>query len=164
MVPTSHLNRAVGRPWLFFLRFCEVLEGCVFLWVVGDDDGRTTTTTDDDDVRRRRRRTTDDGRRTTDDDDDDDDEQMSKHIFKPCHQIEFNTTNPNPIFKITISFTKTSKKSKYFHVLKHFGTFQKSKVFRNSFFYFLLCIRSIIYIFIFLYIYIFIYLYIYIIN
>ena len=28
-------------------------------------------------------------------------EHMSKHIFKPCSHIEFNTTNPNPILKIT---------------------------------------------------------------
>ena len=39
---------------------------------------------------------------------------MSKNNFKPCHHIEFNTLNPNPILKITISFTKTPNKSKYF--------------------------------------------------
>ena len=86
-----------------------------------DDDERRTTTDDDDDDdgrrRRRRRRTTDDGRRTTDDDDDDDDGQMSKNVFKPCHHIDFNTTNPNPILRITISFTKTPKKPKYFRTL-----------------------------------------------
>ena len=28
MVPTSHQDRAIGRPWSSFLRFCEVLKGC----------------------------------------------------------------------------------------------------------------------------------------
>ena len=31
MVPTSSQNRAIGRPWSSFFRFCEVLEGCIFL-------------------------------------------------------------------------------------------------------------------------------------
>ena len=67
------------------------------------DDGRRRTTDDDD------------GRRTTDDDDDDDDdEKMSTNIFKPCHHIDLNTTNPNPILKITIPFTKTPTKPKHF--------------------------------------------------
>ena len=35
MVPTNHQNRAIGRPWLSFLRFWEVLKGCVFWWVFG---------------------------------------------------------------------------------------------------------------------------------
>ena len=30
MVPNSHQNRAIGRPWSIFFGFCEVLEGCVF--------------------------------------------------------------------------------------------------------------------------------------
>ena len=38
----------------------------------------------------------------------------SKNIFKPCHHIEFNSQNPNPILKITISFTETPKKPKHF--------------------------------------------------
>jgi hypothetical protein len=36
---------------------------------------------------------------------------MSKNIFKPCHHIDLNTTNPNPILKITLPFTKNTKKS-----------------------------------------------------
>ena len=91
------------------------------------------TTTDDDDGRRRR--TTDDGRRTTDgrrdgrtedgrrrrdgrrdgrtEDDDDDGTRRRrrrrknvKNTFKVCSHIQKNTQNPNPIFKITICFTK----------------------------------------------------------
>ena len=116
-----------------------------------DDDGRRTTTTDDDDGRRT---TDDDGRRrrrrrrrrTTDDDG-----NISKNIFKPCHHIESNTTNPNPIFKITISFTKTQKKPKHCRKKRFFGkiskiqNFQKPKnlfcilyTFHNS--YFLFCL------------------------
>ena len=34
--------------------------------------------------------------------------------FEPCYHIDLNTTNPNPTFKITICFTKTHKKQKYF--------------------------------------------------
>jgi hypothetical protein len=29
MVPKSHQNRAIGRPWLSFSRFGEVLKECV---------------------------------------------------------------------------------------------------------------------------------------
>ena len=45
-------------------------------------------------------------------------EKMSKTFFKPCYHIEFNTTNPNPIFKITIYCTKTPTMSKYFRNLE----------------------------------------------
>ena len=38
----------------------------------------------------------------------------SKNIFNLCLYIEFNTQNPNPILKITISFTKTPKKPKHY--------------------------------------------------
>ena len=37
----------------------------------------------------------------------------SKNIFNPCHHIEFNTQNPNPISKKTIPFTKTPQKPKH---------------------------------------------------
>ena len=37
---------------------------------------------------------------------------MSKNAFKPCHHIEFNTTNSNPIFKITISFKEYARNAK----------------------------------------------------
>jgi hypothetical protein len=54
----------------------------------------------------------------------------SKNIFKPCHHIEFNTQNPNPILKITIPFTKTPTKTKHFRIKrnfsKYFGKFQKN--------------------------------------
>ena len=46
-----------------------------------------------------------------DDNDDDDDRNISKNIFKPCNHIDSNTTNPNPILQITISFTKTQKQN-----------------------------------------------------
>ena len=39
---------------------------------------------------------------------------MSNNKFKPCHHIEFNTTNLNTLFKITISFTKQPTKPKYY--------------------------------------------------
>ena len=100
------------------------------------------------------RRTTDDERRTTTttttDDDDDDDEQISKNTFKPCHHIEFNTTNPNPIFKSTISFIQTPEMPNYFRKLGNFWMFwkiQKSKNYKKSNVYFVLCISSIIRIF-----------------
>ena len=65
----------------------------------------------------------------------------SKNIFNPCSHIEFNTQNPNPISKITISFTKTPKKPKYFRKQRN-----NSKKIKKSNFYFVLCIRSIIHI------------------
>ena len=92
--------------WLCF--FSSVDRGWSHAWVTEDHAQvchAWIPTTDDG------RRTTDDGRRTTTDDDDDG--KISKHIFKPCHHIDFNTTNPNPILKITISFTKTPKKQKH---------------------------------------------------
>ena len=49
---------------------------------------------------------------------DDDDGNISKTIFKPCHHIEFNTTNPNTILKITIWFTTIPQKPKCFQNLK----------------------------------------------
>ena len=45
-------------------------------------------------------------------------ENISKHIFKPCYHIEFNTTNPDTIFKIIICFTKTPQNPKYFRNFK----------------------------------------------
>ena len=60
---------------------------------------------------------------------DDDDGKMSKNNFKPCHHIEFNTLNPNPILKITISFTKTPPKSKYFLFFNLFWKFPKTQFF-----------------------------------
>ena len=71
---------------------------------------------------------------------------ISKNTFKPCHHIEFNTTNPNPILEITISFTKTPNKSKYFLFFEKSENFNKSQIFKNSKFYFVLCISSIIHI------------------
>ena len=46
----------------------------------------------------------------------------SKKIFNLCFNIEFNTPNPNPILKITISFTKTPTNPKHFRKqkTKHF--------------------------------------------
>ena len=41
-----------------------------------------------------------------------------EHCFKPCYHMEFNTTNPNLIVKITICFTKTPKKPKHFRNLE----------------------------------------------
>ena len=38
---------------------------------------------------------------------------MSKTILKPCSHIEFNTTNPKTVFKITTYYTKTPKTPKY---------------------------------------------------
>ena len=64
-------------------------------------DGRRRTT--DDDGRRRTTTTTTTGH--------DDDEQKVTNTFKVCSHIEFNTTNPNPIFKITI-FYKITKNTK----------------------------------------------------
>ena len=98
-----------------------------------DDDGTDDGTDDDDDDDGRRRRTTtttddDDGRRTTTTTTtttDDDDGKISKNTFKLCHHIDFNTTNPNPILKTTIPFTKTPKKP------KHFRTKRKSENFKN---------------------------------
>ena len=43
---------------------------------------------------------------------------MSKNILKPCYHIESNTTNPNPILKDTICFTKYPPKPKYFQNTK----------------------------------------------
>ena len=48
---------------------------------------------------------------------------VSKNIFNLCHHIEFNTQNPNPILKITISFTKTPKKPKHFQKQLYFLDF-----------------------------------------
>ena len=76
---------------------------------------------------------------------------VSKNIFNPCLYIEFNTENPNPILKITISFTKTPKKPKHFRkkrkFCKYFGKFQKPKFFKNPHFYFAFCTHSTIRIF-----------------
>ena len=71
----------------------------------------------------------------------------SKNIFNLCSHIEFNTQNPNPILKITISFTKTPKKPKHFRKnekiwkISKIQNFQKLKflfcilyTFHNSYF------------------------------
>ena len=56
----------------------------------------------------------------------------SKNIFNPCLYIEFNTQNPNPIFKITIPFTKTPKKPKHFRKrLTFFEIFLKISKIQN---------------------------------
>ena len=59
----------------------------------------------------------------------------SKNNFNPCHHIEFNTQNPNPILKITIPFTKTPKKPKHFrkrrNILDVFG-FSKNPKFSKT--------------------------------
>ena len=42
-------------------------------------------------------------------------EQISKHLkqmFKPCSHIEFNTTNPNPTFKISFFYTQYTNNAK----------------------------------------------------
>ena len=49
-------------------------------------------------------------------------------MFKPCHHIELNTKNPNPILKITIHFTKTPKMPKYFrNVVIFWKVFEKNE-------------------------------------
>ena len=117
--PTNDVNRE-APPGLVQRRLTSNIQT--------DDDGRRTTTTDDGRPRQRRRRTTDDGRRrttTTTDDDDDDDGKISKNIFKPCSHIQSNTQNPNPIFKISIYYTKHTKNVKTpFQIQKN----QKSKI------------------------------------
>ena len=45
----------------------------------------------------------------------------SKNIFNLCSNIELNTPNPNPIFKIAICFTKTPQMQKYFRNLVFFS-------------------------------------------
>ena len=37
---------------------------------------------------------------------------MSNNIFKVCSHIQKNTQNPNPIFKITINYTKDTNNAK----------------------------------------------------
>ena len=39
-------------------------------------------------------------------------ENMSNNIFKPCSHIQLNTQNPNPIFKLTIYYTKYTNNAK----------------------------------------------------
>ena len=62
---------------------------------------------------------------------------VSENIFNPCSNIEFNTQNPNPILKITISLTKTPKNQNTFEVLQILRKIEKIKkrkrkfVFRN---------------------------------
>ena len=52
-------------------------------------------------------------------------EKMFKNAFKPCSHIELNTQNPNPIFKITICFTKYTKNVKIHSIfLKMFENFK----------------------------------------
>ena len=97
----------------------------------GTDDGTDGQRTDDDDG-------TDDGTdgrtttTTTTGHDDDDDGKMSKNIFKPCSHIEFNTTNPNTIFKITICFTKYPKSQNTFEILKSKSTVYPPKQTRTD--------------------------------
>ena len=98
----------------------------------------------------RRRRTTDDDDGT---DDDDDDGQISKNISNPCHHIELDTTNPNPISIITC-FTKTPKMQKCFRFvwnccillifLKLFCSMYK---FHNSYFTFFVIFTILIYLY-----------------
>ena len=54
----------------------------------------------------------------------------SNNIFNLCSNIELNTQNPNPIFKITIRFTETPKTPKYFWI---FGPFSRIEKFRILF-------------------------------
>ena len=49
----------------------------------------------------------------------------SKNIFNLCSHIELNTQNPNPIFKITICFTKTPTTPTYFRFFGFLGNFWK---------------------------------------
>ena len=66
---------------------------------------------------------------TTDDDDHDDDGQMS--TFNPCHHIELNTTYPNTILKVTISFTQTPTMPNYFRFFLVF-LFLKNRTFPKT--------------------------------
>ena len=61
-------------------------------------------------------------------------------LFKVCSHIELNTQNPNPIFKITICFTKTQKMPKYVLFVEKKVRIIKKK----SKLYFVICISSII--------------------
>ena len=47
----------------------------------------------------------------------------SRNIFNLCSHMELNTQNPNPIFKITICFTKTLNTPKCFRT---FGFFSRN--------------------------------------
>ena len=67
-------------------------------------------------------------------------EKLLKKTFNLCSHIESNTQNPNPIFKIRISFTKTPKMPKYF---RNFGNISKTRTI-HFFIYFVLCINYII--------------------
>ena len=70
---------------------------------------------------------------------------MSKSIFKVCSHVQKNTQNPNPIFKITIYYTKYTQNaklhSKCWKVLENSKSFKKSNclflylyMFHNSYF------------------------------
>jgi hypothetical protein len=59
-------------------------------------------------------------------------DKMSKNSFKPCHNIEFNTTNPNTILKITICFSKTPKCPNTFEILESKSTVYPQKQTRTD--------------------------------
>ena len=52
--------------------------------------------------------------------------KMSKNLLKPCYHIEFNTTNPNTILKITISFIK-HQNGKILSIFYFLKVFEKSE-------------------------------------
>ena len=57
-------------------------------------------------------------------------EKISRNTFKPCSHIESSTTNPNPIFKITIYFTKYTQHANicsFFSFAETLGNFRKIK-------------------------------------
>ena len=56
----------------------------------------------------------------------------SENIFNLCSHIELNTQNPNPIFKITISFTKTPQMPKYFRKIGKHSNKSKNQKNKNK--------------------------------
>ena len=43
---------------------------------------------------------------------------MFKNTFNPCSHFELNTTNPKPIFKISIYYTKDTRNAKILSILE----------------------------------------------
>ena len=58
-------------------------------------------------------------------------EKMFKNTFKPCSHIELNTQNPNPIFKITICFTKYTKNAKIHSIFWKISRKSKIHIFQK---------------------------------
>ena len=81
-----------------------------------------------------------------------------ENIFNPCSHIELNTPNPNPVFKITICFTKTQTMPKHFRNIGNI--FRKIKIiicimyklYNSYFVIFVNCVNFVIWGFLYLYI------------